>query len=1133
MEGRPHGLPPSTPCYTSNNKSSFIVILNENLGHIQVGHFTNTTIVNVTIRKEEKEEALTVVSQYSPPSANLCSDLEEWDAIPGLTKDWLVLGDFNAHSVLWGYPSDDDKGSHLIDFIHRNHLIVINDPHCTPTFQTDHAKGWPDVSMASFSLYPRINFWSVEEDLNYGDHRLITIETDIQISKLPLRRYRTKNTSFKKFSKCLKDAFNQQKLNFKTIRNTDEFDTEYNKLVTMIIEVSDKSLKKKKSSFTPTITWWNNDLRRNRNYVKALQRKQKNPNSTLEEKLKYKKERAKYRQNILKSKRAAWISFCEKSKDPFGKVKKVAFQEFFRQEATALSTSMATTHTRATFYQELTENIFGESQKPSVPKLEPDDSAPPFIIQELKAAIYSFNKNKAPGPDQIDHIIIRKIYTLNPTILLEMYNSLLKLNYFPPPWKVGELVYFHKTDRPRDDYCSYRPITLLPILGKIYEKMLLKRIHHNLENSKLLEPSQHGFMEGKSTETALKDLFSKIESKSYDSNYISLISLDFQQAFDNLPWDATIEELEILQVKKPYRNIIKSFLSLRGIYNNWLARNIHWLRKGCPQGSCLGPFLWRVFVNELLRQLRTHGFQVIAYADDILLIISGKTRRQLEQLANQALQLVSDWAREHQMTISYDKCAVLHLNKPKHLKRAPTYKIDNHTLKSEKTLLYLGITLDPTLSFLPHLRNKRFEIVAITQNLLRFSSSSTRLSKSILKIWYKTILERKVAYASSIWFPQLQKSHGYRIISSIQAHCLLTISKAYKKTATAALCVLTGLAPLHLQLQKESIQGNVLRLNTPYQDYDPKTFQTAVSSAGIRPFQNYLNRLKDLTEPSIIKYHIYTDGSKTDTGTAFAFCVYDSQNHLINEHSSKINQENSVYQSELLAISTAIEWADIALSSNIAIHTDSLSSLQALEDFTTRDYLVQKIIKQLQNTRNSYFFHWVKGHSGQTGNEHADSLAKSATEPTSKAGFIYCPLPPSFLKSSLKRELILNWQQEWDYGDTGRLTHKLLPKVTEDLLLPHRNLYLALTNHGPFPEYLHKIHKADSEICTCGVRGSSLHYILSCPLTSTFHIRKPRNHSLAQWFAHVIKKPELLNKIIQCMNLLEQNQHLFQLPPPL
>lgn len=134
-------------------------------------------------------------------------------------------------------------------------------------------------------------------------------------------------------------------------------------------------------------------------------------------------------------------------------------------------------------------------------------------------------------------------------------------------------------------------------------------------------------------------------------------------------------------------------------------------------------------------------------------------------------------------------------------------------------------------------------------------------------------------------------------------------------------------------------------------------------------------------------------------------------------------------------------------------------------------------------------------------------------------------------KKIQSRKIHENLQYTWDYAETGRYTYKLLPKVTQQLLCHHRNIFLFATNHGPFPDYLFKFNKVDSPRCTCGQIGDSFHYITTCTLTSHFHIRKATEISKANWFNYILKKALLLQKIIECINILETNQALFQLPP--
>lgn len=604
---------------------------------------------------------MTIGSQYSSPSSPLHEDLMEWQHSKGFSKKSLVLADLNAHSVLWGYARDNERGQVLINHLHRENLIVLNDPFCSPTFETNHSRGWPDVSLSSFELFPFVDTWMVEEDLNYADHKLITITLKLTIEKLPRRRYKTKNRSFKNFNHLLTTQIHNNDINFDNIEMPEQFDRKYAKFQQSIIDTCNKTFKKKASSFRPVVTWWNNKLRTERNLVRALYRRAKQMNAVQQDILRYKEARARYRKNILEAKKTAWEHFCRNIKDPFGKAKAYAFEEFYNKETYSLANSQEITHSRENFYIELTTEIFGQSKFTETQKICPQKPSNLFKESEIKSAIYSFSNRKAPGVDNIDLYVIKNIFLHHGQLLTNMFNALLKLNYFPTIWKKGELVYFLKKNKNPELADSYRPITLLPFFGKIYEKLILKRVMFQLSSTEDIDKAQHGFSDNRSTETAIQDLFSLIDLKSQKSKYVSLLSIDFKNAFDLLPWGITLEEIKNLDIDEAYQNVFFSYLSIRCAYVNWLFKFLHHFYRGCPQGSCLGPFLWKIFINKLLKTLRRYGIDVIAYADDVILVISGNSRRDLENNGNEALEIIRRWVEANGMKLSLEKCFSLNL----------------------------------------------------------------------------------------------------------------------------------------------------------------------------------------------------------------------------------------------------------------------------------------------------------------------------------------------------------------------------------------------------------------------------------------------------------------------------------------
>ena len=230
---------------------------------------------------------------------------------------------------------------------------------------------------------------------------------------------------------------------------------------------------------------------------------------------------------------------------------------------------------------------------------------------------------------------------------------------------------------------------------------------------------------------------------------------------------------------------------------------------------------------------------------------------------------------------------------------------------------------------------------------------------------------------------------------------------------------------------------------------------------------------------------------------------------------------------ELFVILSACEWFEASCDSVCLICSDSLSGLLALSNTEHTNFLVQEIQQLLIKSQKSFFFMWVKGHSGVLGNENADRLAKNATDNLAQAP-PFLPLPPSNLKYKLRQELLEEWQNRWDYSEVGRYTFNFFPKISTERLIYNRYLYLFLTNHGPFQSHRYQIGVSDSPNCICGKYSTSLHYILDCDLTSTFHTKKNSEQTYSNWINYVLERPVFVRRMVECVQFLEKNEFLFR-----
>ncbi|GIY18173.1 uncharacterized protein CEXT_770371 [Caerostris extrusa] len=236
------------------------------------------------------------------------------------------------------------------------------------------------------------------------------------------------------------------------------------------------------------------------------------------------------------------------------------------------------------------------------------------------------------------------------------------------------------------DPTSYRPICLLPILGKSLERMLLLRLQYHYSKNNILSENQYGFRQNISTEHALSNLIENINTNRANNLYTCIISIDIKGAFDSLWWPSIITRLKKDNCPEDILSMICSYLDTREIEYKMADTKInHHLQKGCPQGSCLGPFLWTIISNTILKEDWGNHCQLQAFADDFIIIIKSQNRRQLEDQASKALQKFKEWTANEKLTLSHNKTQAIVFGKKGQIKkRKPTIKFQNWKVEIKK-----------------------------------------------------------------------------------------------------------------------------------------------------------------------------------------------------------------------------------------------------------------------------------------------------------------------------------------------------------------------------------------------------------------------------------------------------------------
>ena len=286
----------------------------------------------------------------------------------------------------------------------------------------------------------------------------------------------------------------------------------------------------------------------------------------------------------------------------------------------------------------------------------------------------------------------------------------------------------------------YRPISNLPFISKTLERVVAAQLQSHLDSNNLHESFQSGFHPHHSTETALVKITNDL-LRAADSGLLTiLILLDLSAAFDTISHPLLLERLASIGITGVALSWFASYLTNR---QQFVQLGNH--RSGCsavslgvPQGSVLGPILFITYLLPLGKILRHHGVQFHCYADDTQIYISTKPNTTLPPTSLTAcLQDIRSWMSRNFLKLNGSKTEVLLIGSKNTLSKAqtttiPNIIIDGFPVPFSTQVKSLGVILDSTLSFAPHIKNITRSAFFHIRNISRLRPSLSQPSTEVL-----------------------------------------------------------------------------------------------------------------------------------------------------------------------------------------------------------------------------------------------------------------------------------------------------------------------------------------------------------------------------------------------------------------
>ena len=351
------------------------------------------------------------------------------------------------------------------------------------------------------------------------------------------------------------------------------------------------------------------------------------------------------------------------------------------------------------FIEEKLQNLY-KNFPPSIHTF----SFQPVSEEEVIKATKSL-KSMSVGVDQINSFVIKSLLSRISTVLVHIVNVSFEHGIFPENWKKAVITPIPKVSIPLSP-SDFRPISLLPALSKIIEKLANIQIVAYLIEHNFLDPYQSAYRKNHSTQTALLKLCEDIYDIIDDSEITLLVLLDFSKAFDTVNHKLLLAKLDILGFEKNTCDWILSYLSGRQQMVKTDTESSSWspIINGVPQGSILGPLLFTILISDMRRSIWNGSY--ITYADDTNLYWESEvdTINSTIDTANQVLGQISTYCVDTCLRLNESKCKFMFIgSKPaiRKLNIAETnfLNINGTDLERVNKAKVLGVTFDEVLSW--------------------------------------------------------------------------------------------------------------------------------------------------------------------------------------------------------------------------------------------------------------------------------------------------------------------------------------------------------------------------------------------------------------------------------------------------